>query len=296
MTLTCSSPIHKQCIDAGFVRSNTQPQQMTVDAFEPRNNLPDCLGPHRDFHLRQLFHAHGIGHRVDVRADTAYALEEIQVLDPVAAFSRLLDAAMGISKTHPRRRHDLPVDCELEVARLLQRRMLRSNGNDKGVASDNAFVRQLVRVTARDRRGLFDGEIPAEGVHILRPVIREEQSLAGPGTCDLEAKHFMQFALEESRWRDDIFDRRDGCITAARLADTQGHDRGAITKVVERLDLTVLCAQIHTSDGREVAPMGVMQRRHGRAQVIHRDDDVHPVRFGTGRLHIPVCKKLLGFL
>ena len=45
-------------------------------------------------------------------------------------------------------------------------------------------------------------------IDIFGPVIGDEQTLIAFRTLDLEAKHFMQFTLEERRGRNNIFDRR----------------------------------------------------------------------------------------
>ena len=57
--------------------------------------------------------------------------------------------------------------------------MLWAERNDKGIAADDSLLGHCVRMAAFDGRGLFDGEIPAEGIDFLGPVIRDEQPLAG---------------------------------------------------------------------------------------------------------------------
>src|SRR5215204_86889 len=103
---------------------------MTMDAFESCHDLSDGLGAHRNFHMGKFFNAKSVRHGVNMRADSADTLEQIKVLDPVTAFSSLLDSTVGIAETHTRCGHDLTIHSELEMTGLFQRRMLRTDGHD----------------------------------------------------------------------------------------------------------------------------------------------------------------------
>ena len=294
--LTVAPRVHEQGIETGFVSGNAQPQQMAVKTFQPGHDLADRLGSHRHFHLGQFLHALGIGHRMDMGADAAYPFEQVQVLDPVAAFGGLLDAAVGVPETHARRGDDLAIDGELEMSRLLQGGMLRADRNDKRIAIDHAFFRRRADAAVFDRPGLFHVEICPHGIDTLGPVIGDEQPVAAPGPCEVESEHFVHLSLEEGCRRDDVFDRRQAGTVAARLADAQGGDRRSVTEVIERLHLAGLDSQVQAGDRREIAPFRIVQGGHGRAQVIDRHDDIQPVRLGVGCFLVPVCKKLFCLL
>ena len=64
--------------------SHSQPEEVAVDAFHLREKDPDCVraGGRRD--PRKLFHSEGVRRGVDVRADPADALHEVEVVDPAA--------------------------------------------------------------------------------------------------------------------------------------------------------------------------------------------------------------------
>jgi hypothetical protein len=172
--LTVAPRVHEQGIESGLMGGNAQPQQMAVKAFQPCHDLADRLGTHRHFHLGQFLHTHGIGHRMDMGTDAAYPFEQVQVLDPVAAFGGLLDAAVGVPESHARRGDDLAIHGELEMSRLLQRGMLGADRNHKGIAANHAFFGHLVDAAVFDCLGLFHFEICPHGIDTLGPVIGDE--------------------------------------------------------------------------------------------------------------------------
>ena len=109
----------------GFVRGHAQPEQMAVDALQLGHQLADRLRARRHFDAGQLLHAQAVGHGVDVRADAADALQQVQVLHPVAALGGLLDPAVDIAQPHDASVTISPSTREFRSARLFQRRVLR---------------------------------------------------------------------------------------------------------------------------------------------------------------------------
>src|SRR5512133_3088832 len=98
---------------------------------------------------------------------------------------------MGITKTHTRPGHDLTIDCELEVTRLLQCRMLRPDRNDKGIATDNAWFGSYFRRTTFYSFRLLDRKICTQRKYILGPIVGNEQTLITACTTDMKAQRFM---------------------------------------------------------------------------------------------------------
>ena len=129
---------------------------MTVNTFQSRDQFTDCLRTRRSFHLRQFFNAEAVGHRMCVRTDPADPFEEIQVLDPVAAFGGFFDSAVCISEPHFGCGDNFSVHRKFKVARLLECRMLRANRDYECVSADHSLLRQFVGAATRYRRGLFD--------------------------------------------------------------------------------------------------------------------------------------------
>jgi hypothetical protein len=67
-------------------------------------------------------------------SDAADALQEVQVLDVVAALGGLFDPAVDVAQAHGGVLDRLAVDRELKMARLLERGVLRPDGDDEALA------------------------------------------------------------------------------------------------------------------------------------------------------------------
>ncbi len=251
--LAVAPGVHEQGIEPGFVGGHTQPEQVPVDALQPGHDLTDGLGARRGFHLRQFLHAEAVGQGMRMRADAAHALEQVQVLVPVAALGGLLDAAVGIAQAHVRGGHDLAIHGELEVPRLLEGGMLRADGDDELVIAHASGLGDAIRSAARGGHGLLQGEVRPHRVHPFRPVIGDEQAVVAVRALDLEAEHLVQLALEEGRRRDDVLDGRHTGLALARQVDAQGGDGGFFGEVVERLHAVGLGAEVQAGDGGEIA-------------------------------------------
>src|SRR5829696_8002482 len=131
---------------------------MTMDALQTGHELTDRLRAPRDFHLGKFFHTQAVGKRMRMRADAADPFEQIQVLDPVAAFGCLFNATVGISQAHPRGRHYFAIHGELEMAGLFQCRMLWSDRNHKRFSADHSLLRKDRRLAIFYGCSLFDEE------------------------------------------------------------------------------------------------------------------------------------------
>ncbi len=79
----------------------------------------------------QLLHPQDVRGGVDVRADPADALHEVDVVDPGPVLRAFLDPAMHVAQADVRVGDDLPVHRQLEMARLLQGGVLRTDGDDE---------------------------------------------------------------------------------------------------------------------------------------------------------------------
>ncbi len=104
-----------------------------MDPLELGHQRANGLGPRRDLHSGQFFHALTVGQGVDMGADATHPLQQVEILYPRALLRRLFYAAMRIAQPCRGTGDDLAIDRELEMPRLLQSRMLRADGDDKSV-------------------------------------------------------------------------------------------------------------------------------------------------------------------
>ena len=91
----------------------------------------NSLGTGWGLDVRQLLNCQAICQGMNMRADATYTLEQVQVLHPVARLDRFFNTTVGISQADIGIGDDLTIYSELEVPRLFQRRVLRSNWNDE---------------------------------------------------------------------------------------------------------------------------------------------------------------------
>ena len=98
---------------------------------------------------------------------------------------------MGVSQSHARRGDDFTVHAELEVAWLLEGRVLRADRDDKSIASNYAGFRYWGRATALDRFGLLQREIGAQREDVGGPIVGDKETVIALRACDLEAKHLV---------------------------------------------------------------------------------------------------------
>ena len=156
---------------------------------------------------------------------------------------------MRVAQAHARAGHGFAVHRELEVPRLLQRRVLRANGDD-----------ELFLVLGRVHRFLLSPVTPRrkvlpQRVHALRPVVGQEQPVCVGRARHRHAQHLAQLALEQRRRRYQPAHARHDRL-AARHAQPQRHHRRPAAKVIQHFDLPGLCPQIKARDRRQVAPAG----------------------------------------
>ncbi len=131
--LAVAPGVHEQGVEAGIVGSHPQPQHVTVDTFQFTNEFANSLGAQGYIDFGQPLDADDVSRGVDVGTDATDAFQQVDILRPVVAFGALLDAAVGVAQAHGGRGHRLALDGELEVARFLQRRVLRPDGDDEAV-------------------------------------------------------------------------------------------------------------------------------------------------------------------
>ena len=196
--------VHKESVEPGFVGGDAQPKQMAVDAFQPGYQFADGQRALGNFHLGQFFHPLTVGAGMGMRANPADTFEQVQVLDPVACFGGLFNAAMDIAQPHARAGDNLAVHRKFKVTGFLECRVLRPDRDDKFITNPAGF-RRFVRF---NDNGLFRFEIFSQWINTLRPIVCQEQARRVGCSDHGHTQHFAQFALEEGGHRDLI---ADGC-------------------------------------------------------------------------------------
>ena len=83
------------------------------------------------FHFGELFDTGNISGGMNVRANSANAFQQVDILRPVAVFRTFFNAAMDVSQTDRGSGDDFTIHCEFKVPRFLQGRVLGTDGNDK---------------------------------------------------------------------------------------------------------------------------------------------------------------------
>src|SRR6266508_747147 len=193
-----------------------------------------------------------------MRTDPANAFEQVQVLNPVSALCSFFDSSMSVAQTHTGGCNDFAIHGELKMTWFFQRRMLRTDGDNKRVPADYPFVGQFIGVTTLDGFSLLDGKIRSKRIYVFRPIIGNKQTVTAFCTSDFEAEHFMQFSFKERCGRDNVFNGRQSRTTCARQTNPKGGDCRAIAEVVERLHLTGIRPEVQTRDRGKIAPMCIV--------------------------------------
>ena len=115
---------------ADDVAGDPRPEQVRVQPLELGGDDADILPALGHLNAVDGLDRHRVGQRMGVRADAAHTLDQHQGLDGVALGGQLLDAAVVIAHKDLRVLDDLALGIELGVDGLLQRRMVRADGND----------------------------------------------------------------------------------------------------------------------------------------------------------------------
>ena len=115
---------------ADDVAGNAQPQIVGVQTLQLRHNHADILAALGHIHAGNGLHRLGIVERMGVGADTAHTLHQDDGLNEIALRGQLFDAAVVIADGNLGVGDHLTVGNELCVDRLLQRGMVRADGDD----------------------------------------------------------------------------------------------------------------------------------------------------------------------
>ncbi len=106
-----------------------QPEQVAVQPLQLRHDDPDIGGAAADLHTGQLLHRLAERSTVGMGANAADTLDDIHILDIGPGFAGLFQTAVVIADAHHGIDDLFPLQGDGEAARLLQGRVLRSNGD-----------------------------------------------------------------------------------------------------------------------------------------------------------------------
>ena len=115
---------------ADDVQGDAQPQVVGVEPLQLRHDHPDILASLGDLRLGDALQSQGVGQGVGVRADAAHPLHQNDGLDEVPLHRKLFDTSVVIADEDLGVGDLLTGGIESGVDRLLQRGMVRADGDD----------------------------------------------------------------------------------------------------------------------------------------------------------------------
>ena len=89
--------VHEHAVMTDDMAGNAQPQEVGVQTLQFRRDHTDVLTALRRLDAVEFLHAHRIGKRMGVGADSAHTLHQNQRLDRVALRGQFLDAAVIVA-------------------------------------------------------------------------------------------------------------------------------------------------------------------------------------------------------
>ncbi len=116
-------------VPADFVAGDAEPEDVAVDAVEFVDDGADVEAAFGDVEVEEFFDDLDVAGGVGLAADAADAFGEVDVLDVAAAFEGFFDAAVDVADADGDVGDDFTVECECEVFRFLEGRVLGAEGD-----------------------------------------------------------------------------------------------------------------------------------------------------------------------
>jgi len=197
--------LHKNSIKAEVMHRQSKPEQMTVYALEFQHHRADVFGPRRDLYPGRRLHSHAVRGAVHESADAADTLcYERHLVVIKNRLRQLLDAAMGVESPIVRADDLLAFDIEPEIGLFLQCREERPDAeNGRLLLVFLAFAQRRLQF-GNARRLEIIGNVFAQRIHILGPVVRDHQAPRIGMPFGNDAHHVAHFPFMPVGARDDV--------------------------------------------------------------------------------------------